>query len=323
MGNIKMNETVSDAVRHSPSEVQCRKVHARLQDLNSDLLRPRKYRRMLETQRVQRWPKSATNMLQEICERDELRSTYRPIKTEEEAIEDVADHVVWYSVHGKMMKELAFEKGKELTAPNFSHGPRYGIVETSSSSQKKVTFVGKCGSDILLTSHVGWAIAHDSADPIDAIVNAGMKNGQRTVFDIRESPPFPMKCKSEAKKDVALIALACSKHCEDVARAKVKVNEYQAPPPVVEPPRTRMRGPKKKKSVVENAVPLKQTLSAPEGKQLTFRQINSLISTRPATEFCSRKLGVACQKGRKETIGEMILCHRPGRKLAIPKQRKK
>jgi len=30
-------------------------------------------------------------------------------------------------------------------------------------------------------------------DPIDAIVNAGMKNGQRTVFDIRESPPFPMK----------------------------------------------------------------------------------------------------------------------------------
>ncbi|MAD82684.1 MAG: hypothetical protein CL912_06965 [Deltaproteobacteria bacterium] len=67
-----------------------------------------------------------------------------------------------------------------------------------------------------------------------------------------------------------------------------------------------MRGPKKKKSVVENAVPLKQTLSAPEGKQLTFRQINSLISTRPATEFCSRKLGVACQKGRKETIGEMV-----------------
>jgi len=39
--------------------------------------------------------------------------------------------------------------------------------------------------------------------------------------------------KSEAKKEVALIALACSKHCEDVARAKVKVKEYQAPPPVV------------------------------------------------------------------------------------------
>ena len=82
-------------------------------------------------------------MLQEICERDELRSTYRPIKvryivfraclfysmvtyetkdekpnlafqTEEEAKGDVADHTVWYSVHRKMMEELAFEKGKEL-----------------------------------------------------------------------------------------------------------------------------------------------------------------------------------------------------------------
>ena len=41
-------------------------------------------------------------------------------QTEEEAIEDVADHVVWDSVHGKMMKELAFEKGKELVS-----GERY------------------------------------------------------------------------------------------------------------------------------------------------------------------------------------------------------
>ena len=36
----------------------------------------------------------------------------------------------------------------------------YGIVETSSSSQKKGTFVGKCGSDVLLTSHVGRELMH-------------------------------------------------------------------------------------------------------------------------------------------------------------------